>query len=137
MKRVFFVLRGLPGSGKTTLAKKLAEKYNAKIFSTDDLFTINGKYCFRPEHLKEYHELTFNKAIHAMNEGHNVILDNTNIKKSHYLLYVANACRRGYIVCVKTVGRPKDPESWSVYYDRNVHNVPYSSIRRMGEQFEV
>lgn len=42
----FFVLVGIPGSGKTTLAHELAEKHNATVHSYDDIpnanITIDG-----------------------------------------------------------------------------------------------
>lgn len=137
MDKLFVVLRGLPGSGKSTLAKELAGKHAAVVLSTDDYFYINGKYCFDPHRLGEYHHNNYLRAKKAMDEGKNIILDNTNVLKSHYLPYVVAASRRGYLVLVKTIGTPKDPEAWAVYHARNVHGVPYGSIRRMGQQFEL
>ena len=41
------LLRGLPGSGKTTLAKELSENGKYPVFSVDDYFTAsNGDYHF-------------------------------------------------------------------------------------------
>ena len=42
------LLRGLPGSGKSSLAKILAEN-QYPIYSVDDFFTNNGDYFFEFE----------------------------------------------------------------------------------------
>ena len=44
MTKKLIINRGIPGSGKSTSAKKLAPK--EQIFSTDDYFMKNGKYIF-------------------------------------------------------------------------------------------
>lgn len=38
-------MRGLPGSGKSTKAKKIAGELGV-IYSTDDFFMVNGQYVF-------------------------------------------------------------------------------------------
>lgn len=38
-------MRGVPGSGKSTKAKKLAGS-NGVIYSTDDFFMKNGEYIY-------------------------------------------------------------------------------------------
>lgn len=47
-----FIIRGMPGSGKTTLAKLIADA----VYSADDFFTHNGVYEFEPHKLPEAHE---------------------------------------------------------------------------------
>jgi adenylate kinase family enzyme len=38
-------MRGLPGSGKSTKAKKIAGEHGV-IYSTDDFFMVNGQYVY-------------------------------------------------------------------------------------------
>lgn len=48
-----YLLRGIPGAGKSTLAKSLGGKHVEA-----DMFHINkeGVYDWRPEHVKKAHE---------------------------------------------------------------------------------
>ncbi|XP_036108867.1 NEDD4-binding protein 2-like 1 isoform X4 [Molossus molossus] len=57
-RKHLYLLRGLPGSGKTTLARQLQHDFpRALIFSTDDFFfTEDGAYEFNPDFLEEAHE---------------------------------------------------------------------------------
>ena len=74
----FYMMVGLPGSGKTTVSKKLSKEYNAIVISTDDL---------REELLGDVQDqssngLIFQEAIHRIIENlkdKNVIFDATNI----------------------------------------------------------
>ena len=67
------VLRGLPGSGKSTLCRKIVETYskNSKIdvvvCAGDEFFTdpITGEYKFDPEKLELAHMLAQEKASNA------------------------------------------------------------------------
>jgi predicted kinase len=51
-ERVLLLIRGLPGSGKTTLAKILAP--NTRV-AADDFFTTNGRYEFDAGKIGEAH----------------------------------------------------------------------------------
>jgi len=51
-------MRGIPGSGKSTTAKKLAGE-TGKIHSTDNYFMVDGVYQFNPKNLSENHEANF------------------------------------------------------------------------------
>jgi len=42
------IFRGLPGSGKTTHARELAEKTGAMLIEPDSLTIKGGKYCYTP-----------------------------------------------------------------------------------------
>jgi adenylate kinase family enzyme len=47
-------MRGLPGSGKSTKARKIAGEVGV-IYSTDDFFMIDGKYIYNPKLIGDYH----------------------------------------------------------------------------------
>ena len=91
MKQVF-ILRGLPGSGKSHYAQSLCDEMvngdegQFVICSTDDFFISDGQYRFDKAKLSEYHNLNLARFIRALSQQIPlVILDNTNIKKCHNL----------------------------------------------------
>ena len=67
-------MRGLPGSGKSFKAKKLAGDKGV-VFSTDDFFMIGGKYQFDAKLLGDNHEKNYKRAVEAMKEGKEADLD--------------------------------------------------------------
>lgn len=70
------LFRGLPGSGKTTVAEFLYWNDNmAKIYSADYYMTdSDGNYFFRPEKLRWAHETCQDNARQSMIERVPVIL---------------------------------------------------------------
>src|SRR5687768_11874570 len=78
-KQKLIIMRGVPGSGKSTMAQKLAQIHNAIIRSTDDEFIDeNGNYVFDPNRLEWNHLKNQTKAEADLLFGHNVVIDNTN-----------------------------------------------------------
>lgn len=78
-KPVFFMMVGLPGSGKSVHAKYLSERFNANIHSSD---TIRAELYGDPR-IQDNHDLVFN-TLHQrvkadLNNGHSTIYDATNI----------------------------------------------------------
>lgn len=62
-----YVMCGVPGSGKTTTSKQMAEEHGLERFSFDEM------RCFR---LEEF----MRPALEAIREGKSVILDSTNLR---------------------------------------------------------
>ena len=60
--RELVLMRGLPGSGKSTKAKKIAGERGV-IYSTDDFFMVNGEYKYNPKMIVEYHENNFKRTV--------------------------------------------------------------------------
>ena len=55
--RTLLLIRGLPGSGKTTLAHKLADLQTGSIcVAADDFFMEDDEYKFDSAKLQEVHE---------------------------------------------------------------------------------
>lgn len=84
-EKVFLVLRGIPGSGKTTFARKwVLEKPEERIrINWDDIRTMFGKYWVpsRDSLVVKSSELIIDEAL---KKGYNIVIDNTNIKGSDY-----------------------------------------------------
>ena len=66
MEKVLYIVRGVPGSGKTTLAKQLT----ANVFEADHYFYDNdGNYNFIPSEIKEAHKECQQFVGYAMESG--------------------------------------------------------------------
>lgn len=71
---VLVILRGLPGSGKTQLAKYLASStvpgdYRTFVYSTDDYFISGGTYKHNPALLPEAHAWNQRRVSEAAQLG--------------------------------------------------------------------
>lgn len=69
------LIRGLPGSGKTTLARALSgyQWFEADHFFTDAL----GRYCFDKNQLAAAHQSCQQKTRAALQQGQRVVVSNT------------------------------------------------------------
>lgn len=125
-------MRGLPGSGKSTQARKVAGAKGI-IHSTDDYSYVNGVYRYEPSQIKQNHEKNFEAFCKSLkNKVPIVVCDNTNIKRWEYLRYQQAALSAGYVVHI--VIMPLINAEISAR--RNTHNVPISVIRHMIDNWE-
>ena len=111
-QRVLVIMRGVSGSGKSTMARKIAEERGGVIFSTDDYFEREGRYEFDPKMLPSYHAKNQARAEAAMARGVSpIIIDNTNTQAWEMKPYVEAAKRHGYEVEIVEPGSPGFPEA--------------------------
>lgn len=141
MKRVR-VMRGLPGSGKSTRARKAqqeAEKQGqtAVICSADDFFiTRDGSYVFKPARLGEAHHQCLVKFIEALFAGIDlVIVDNTNIRVPEFILYMKLAKIAGRMIEIDGAKHISVAEI-TMWHARCVHDVPMETMKKRAEQWE-
>ena len=94
------IMRGVSGSGKSTMAEKIAaEQCFALLFSTDDYFMVEGEYRFDPKRLREYHAANVDRTKNAMlDKCPCIIIDNTNTQAWEMKPYVELAIEYGYSV---------------------------------------
>jgi tRNA nucleotidyltransferase/poly(A) polymerase/predicted kinase len=131
--RRLVLMRGLPGSGKSTRAKEIAGNHG-KIFSTDDYF--GDPYVFDGSKIAQAHQWNQDRTAKAMAAGHPlVVVDNTNIKREHMEPYLKLAKQHGYDVSYE---HSKAPWAWDEHEcaRRNAHGVPLAAIKNMKHSFD-
>ena len=155
MNNTCYILRGLPGTGKSRLAKLIKEAnagdYHVEIFSTDDLFVnAEGIYEFDAHLLKWHHQENLRRAteyfarivdvqkeyptsVYAICQGI-AIIDNTNTQNWEYEPYAKAAKEAGWDVQV--IALDWNESDIPLYAMRNKHGVPEEAIRRMADRWE-
>jgi len=131
------LMRGLPGSGKSTKAREVAGE-DVDIFSTDDFFMNpdTGKYEFDPKFLGKYHSMNVKRTAEAMEQGVTpVVVDNTNTRLFEMKQYVQLAQKYGYEV---EFHEPDTPWAWDEEQlaQKNTHGVPLDAIQRMKDRWD-
>ena len=126
MKELFLV-RAIPGSGKTTLANIIAPEANV---AADEYFEFFNNGKFDASLLKEAHRFCQQHTKALMEEGREVIaVHNTFTRKAEMTFYFEVAKLYGYRVHSIVVENRHGGES--------IHGVPPETIAKMVERFEI
>lgn len=131
MSKTLLLLRGLPGSGKSTLSKTIG----AITFEADMFFMEGNEYKFNPTKLKEAHAWCQNQVEMTMKnstknfETSRIAISNTFTQEWEMQPYYDLAKKYGY-------------EVFSIIVENrhggtNVHNVPEDKLEIMKNRFEV
>jgi NEDD4-binding protein 2 len=149
MNGTLVLMQGIPGSGKSTVARMLAREYNPNrenlIYSTDEFWyevpvdEIDGVplYNYDPARRAEAHRWNQQRVVQAMQQGiAYIIVDNTNIQRWQVQPYLALAQIFDYEVQVVRVQVPVE-----VAIERNAarsadRQVPEEVIRQMADEME-
>ena len=128
-----YLLRGIPGAGKSTLAKQLGDSH----FETDTFFMVDGEYKFDPTKLRKAHEWCQSQIELAMINNHvtagldnsDIVVSNTFTQAWEMDAYYELAKQYGYRV-------------FSIIVENrhggvNQHNVPKDKLQMMKERFEI
>ena len=124
------IIRGIPGSGKSTYAKKLMEILGKDGFKPEhfeaDMF-FGPEYKFDYKYLSDAHKWCQSNAALALFNGKDVIVSNTTIKMSEIKPYYEMALRYG--AQFEIINMANDFGS--------IHGVPEEVIDRMKKNFKV
>lgn len=128
------LLRGLPGSGKSTLGQIILEwpsTEKADVISADDFFiNEDGEYQFDPSKLKEAHFECQNRCANKMRAGTTrIVVANTFTQEWEMEPYFEVAKMHNYRVHTLIVENR--------HGSQNVHNVPKEKVKQMETRFEI
>ena len=124
--KILYIVRGLPGSGKSTFAKSL----DCPHFEADMFFTTENGYNFVPEKIRDAHDWCYNQVMNAMIDGNEkVAVSNTFTREWEFQKYYDLAKEHNYIV-------------FSIIVENrhggiNEHNVPDDVLTKMKSRFEI
>ena len=126
MSKELFLLRGLPGAGKSTLAKSLGGKH----IETDMFFIKDGIYKFDATKIKEAHSWCQNMVGSWMSDDEDrIVVSNTFTQEWEMQWYYDWAKDFDYkVFCLVVENR---------HGGVNAHNVPVDTITKMKNRFEV
>lgn len=125
MTQKMILVRGLPGSGKSTVAHSLVG-FDFFHYETDQFWMVDGEYKFDMSRIKEAHQWCQDEVRKCLTNGFSPIVSNTFTTQKEMMPYFQMAkvfgIKPNVILCQSNFG--------------NIHNVPTDALVRMAERFE-
>jgi len=122
-----YIVRGNPGSGKSTYAKSLMQHIkNSVHYEADMYFMYNGEYIFDKTKLGAAHEWCLMSTQKSLQEGKNVIVSNTFTTLRELQPYIDFCNKNGFEFLVIRMNNDFG----------NIHNVPEDVIQNMKKRFQ-
>jgi predicted kinase len=126
------ILRGLPGAGKTTLAKLLSEGVKWPVFSIDSYFTdpLTNEYNFQFDKNHLAYKNCEDQTRTAMeNKTEKIFIDNVFSLDWEIEPYFKLASKYNYIVFVATVE--------NYHSNKNSHGISDEKLQKMAAKYKV
>ena len=128
MNKTLYLFRGLPGAGKSTLARKLFPE--TVICEADQFLYEDGQYIFTKTKLKEAHESCKKKAEKLMSEGsEQVVVSNTLTQEWEMEFYINTATKYGYEISSIILENR--------HGNKNIHDCPDEHVEVMRNRFQI
>lgn len=125
MGKTLIIVRGLPGSGKTTFSEMLTKRMQDCVhLESDQYFMKDGEYKFDINKLHQAHKTCQQNVKRYMESNQDtIIVSNTSTKESEVDVYYELAKYYGYeVFCIIMENR---------HGGINTHNVPQETLERM------
>jgi len=137
-----YLIRGLPGTGKTTMGEKLIRYTRAHpswndgiMVAADDYFYCeDGVYRFDPKLLPLAHADCQFRASIGLRDGKDVVVHNTFSQRWEMQEYIDMAEKSGVRLVVLDLFDAGCTDEQLT--ERNSHGVPLHAIQRMRERWE-
>jgi predicted kinase len=128
--KILYLLRGLPGSGKSSVAKSLMNAQTGHV-EADMFFMKNGEYNFDASKLKEAHEWCRKQTdVYMQPYGYNtVIVSNTFTQEWEMKPYYELAEKYDFVVFSLVVENR--------HRGINEHGVPDETLEKMENRFQL
>jgi hypothetical protein len=135
MTKILTIVRGLPGSGKSTFANFVWNDY--AICEADKFFyDKEGNYNFDASKLKQAHEWCRNEVETRMKDNQNnpqyypeIVVSNTFTQEWEMQAYFDLAEKYEYKVFSVIVENR--------HCNKNIHGVPDDTLKRMKDRFQI
>ena len=133
MIKFAFVMRGVPGSGKSTTAQYLAGDIGI-VHAVDDFHTNkDGHFWWDDDCAEEYYQQNFEAFAQSCQKGYPIVVcDNINVSRDEYQKYIECASKNGYITSTVTLNKLNPIEA----AQRNKHSVTIEQIENMYDRWE-
>jgi predicted kinase len=125
LQQELVLIRGLPGSGKTTWAKLFVRDYYAH-YEADMFFEFDGPYKFDASKLGEAHAWCLRKTKESLEHGQSVVVANTFSRLWEMKPYI-NLAERLFLPMRILVAKGNWP---------SVHRVPEEVVAKMVARWE-
>ena len=118
------LVRGIPGSGKSTFAKKNFP--DLPVIEADDYFYTDGEYKFNPSEIKKAHEDCKYRTEQELKKGNSVVVANSFTQLWEMDAYLDLAYKYDTELHVYRLEGNF----------QNIHGVPEEAVKRMKDRFE-
>jgi chloramphenicol 3-O-phosphotransferase len=115
------LIRGLPGSGKSTMAREYARKGYAHL-KADMFFEYGGEYQYDASRIRDAHTWCQRMTREALVSGRSAVVSNTSTQLREMAPYQSMS---GKVRVIEATGR------W-----QNTHGVPAEMLERMAQRWE-